>query len=198
MMRKGFVLIVIAGTVAWAQEVPETVDSSTPRELQIKIAEAAAPPAVSAKATVLVLGKAGYEVARQGTNRFTCLINRERKDTMEPECYDAEGAATTLKATRFVEEQRAKGVSEEKIATAVEAGYKSGRFKAPRRPGIVYMMSPYNRVFNPETKTVIRFPGHLMFYAPYLTAKDVGEGDGAPYLTSPGKPDNLMVVVPAK
>lgn len=78
----------------------------------------------------------------------------------------------------------------------MEAGYKSGRFKAPQRPGIVYMLSPYNRVFDPQRQQVIHFPGHLMFHAPYLTDKDVGKGEGAPYLTNPGKADNLMVVIP--
>jgi hypothetical protein len=183
-----------------AQELSsiETVDATTPREIQIQLAESAAPKEVSTAATILVLGKNGYEVARKGTNGFTCLISRQLVNTLEPECYDAEGTATTVKKDMFVEEQRAKGVSEEQIDKHVEAGYKSGKFKAPRRPGIVYMMSPYNRVLNPQNKQIIRFPGHLMFYAPNLTAKDVGEGEGAPYLTNPGKPDNLMVVVPAK
>ena len=84
-----------------------------------------------------------------------------------------------------------------KIKLEKEAGYKIKRFLAPRKPGIVYMMSPHNRVFDPSQGKIIAFPGHLMFYAPYLTAKDVGSGKGAPYLTAPGKPDNLMVVVPA-
>jgi hypothetical protein len=35
-----------------------------------------------------------------------------------------------------------------------------------------------------------------MFYAPNLTAKDVGSGPGAPYLVRPGHPDALMIVVP--
>jgi hypothetical protein len=196
-MRSRNLLVVVLAGIAFAQsDIPETVDASTPRALQVQIAEAAAPKEVSSAATILVLGRNGYEVARTGTNGFTCLINRERPDTMEPECYDAEGSATTLKATRFIEAQRARRVSEEQIAQQVEAGYKSGRFKAPQRPGIVYMMSPYNRVFDPGSKQIIRFPGHLMFYAPYLTAKDIGTGDSAPYLTAPGKPDNLMVVIP--
>ena len=37
-----------------------------------------------------------------------------------------------------------------------------------------------------------------MFYAPYLTEKDLGSGPGAPYLTAPGDPANVMVVVPAR
>jgi hypothetical protein len=60
------------------------------------------------------------------------------------------------------------------------------------------MMSDYNYVFDPDARRVIHFPGHLMFYAPYLTAKDVGSGPGAPYLVRPGHPENVMVVIPAK
>src|SRR5262245_17587706 len=107
-------LIVSISAVAQA-DIPDRIDASTPHDVQIRIAEAAAPKQVSSAATILVLGKNGYEVARVGTNGFTCLINRERPDTMEPECYDAEGSVTTLKVTRFVEAQRAKGISEEEI-----------------------------------------------------------------------------------
>jgi hypothetical protein len=174
----------------------QTVDAHTPREMQIRLAESAAPPAVASGSTIYVLGPNGYELARAGMNGFTCLVNRQLVNTMEPECYDVEGTATTLKTRFFVEEQRSKGINEQQIASAVELGYKEHRFIAPRRPGIVYMMSDHNFVFDPGEKKVIRFPGHLMFYAPYLTVKDVGEGPGAPYLTHPGAPDNVMVVVP--
>ena len=174
-----------------------SIDSHTPEEVQIALATAAGPN-VSEAATIYVLGPKGYRVARKGTNGFACLVERERLDTIEPECYDPEGVATVLRARVFVEEQRAAGVAEEKIHAAVDAGYQSGRFQAPRRPGIVYMMSDYNYVFDPDARQVIHFPGHLMFYAPYLTAKDVGSGPGAPYLVRPGHPENVMVVIPAK
>jgi hypothetical protein len=117
---------------------------------------------------------------------------------MEPECYDREGSRTTFLVRSFVEQQRAKGVSEDKIEQQIEAGYKSGKFKAPAKPGIVYMLSDSNYVFDPESKKVIHFPGHLMFYAPYATKETVGSGSGAPYIVNPGKPDALLIVVPAK
>jgi hypothetical protein len=98
----------------------------------------------------------------------------------------------------YVEEQRAKGVSDKRIENAVKAGYKSGKFRAPSKPGIVYMLSDYNQVLDPETGKIIHFPGHLMFYAPYATEKTVGSGEGAPYIVHPGEPDALMIVVPAK
>jgi hypothetical protein len=200
-MKTAVAILLLAALVSAQHEALtvddiHTIDAHTPRELQVRLAESAAPPGIASDASIYVLGPHGYELARAGTNDFTCLVNRQRADTMEPECYDAEGTATTLKARFFVEEHRSKGASEQQIATALELGYKQKRFLAPRRPGIVYMMSNHNFVFDPDDKKVIRFPGHLMFYAPYLTAKDVGTGPGAPYLTHPGAPDNVMVVVP--
>jgi hypothetical protein len=175
------------------------VDANTPRDRQISLAESAAPEDVGKHATIYILGKRGYEKAREGTNGFSCLVERERPDTMEPECYDAEGTATTLAVCFFTEEQRAHGTAEADISRKIEEGYRSGKFHAPSKSGIVYMLSTENHVFNPETGTVISFPGHLMFYAPYMTQKDLGgaAGPGMPYLVHPGQPDALMIVVPA-
>jgi len=178
-----------------------TVDANTPVDVQIALAESAGPP-VAATAAIYVLGTKGYTKARdgdpaQGRPGFTCLISRERPDTLEPECFDGEGTATVVPVRMFIEEQRAAGTSEERIEALVEEGYKQGRFKAPRKPGLVYMLSDHNYVFDPSRKAVIHFPGHLMFYAPYATQNDVGTGPGAPYLVAPGTPHALMVVVPA-
>jgi hypothetical protein len=118
---------------------------------------------------------------------------------MEPECYDAEGSATALLTRFYTEEQRARGKSESAIQTEIESGYKSGKFKAPRKFGIVYMMSEHNHVLNPETNQIIQFHPHLMFYAPYATDQDIGSpssSPGLPFIVHPGQPDALIVVVP--
>lgn len=179
------------------QTIPERVDGNTPADVQMQLITEAAPPDVVEHATIYILGAGGYQKTRVGTNGFSCLVLRERTDTIEPECYDAEGSATLLKADLYLEQQRAKGRNDEAIKKEIAAGYKSGRFKAPRKPGIVYMLSPHNRVFDPESQKVVSFPGHLMFYAPYATAKTVGAGKGAPYIVHSGEPDALLIVVPA-
>jgi len=203
-MRKvGWVatLIILAATVTSAQKQPTSqirFDSSTPRQRQIELAESAAPAEVSRRATIYVLSPHGYEKAREGTNGFSCLVERQYVTTMEPECFDAEGSQTTLLVRLRTEEWRAQGKSEDAIAAEIEEGYKSGKFIAPRKPGIVYMMSGENWVFDPESKRVIHFPGHLMFYAPYMTPQDLGYEKEAPlpYLVHPGAADTLMIVVP--
>jgi hypothetical protein len=171
------------------------IDARTPPEVQMALALSAGPP-VADKATVYVLGPKGYARAREGTNGFSCIVQRQRLDEISPQCFDAEGSATTLKVLLFVEEQRALGVADAQIQKDVDAGYQAGRFKAPGKAGLVYMLSPYNYLADPEDGTIVHFPGHLMFYAPYATRGDVGSGPGAPYVVNPGKADALMIVVP--
>jgi len=190
-------ILFCSGVCMGQQTLPERVDGNTPADVQMQFISEAAPPDVVEHATIYILAAGGYQKRRDGTNGFSCLVLRERPDTVEPECYDAEGSATLLKADLFLEKQRAKGRNDEAIRKEIAAGYRSGRFKAPSKPGIVYMLSPHNRVFDPESKKVISFPGHLMFYAPYATAKTVGGGKGAPYIVHPGEPDALLIVVPA-
>jgi len=189
--------VVAICSIALAQDLAK-IDAGTPRDVQVRIAKLAAPEEVTAHADIYVLGKQGYELAQRGDNGFSCMIEREKPDTMEPECYDAEGTSTTMKVRFYQEQERASGVSDQQIAQSIKAGYKSGKFKPPSKPGIVYMLSAYNYVLNPETRKIIHFPGHLMFYAPYATDKTVGSGEGAPYIVHPGEPDALMIVVPAK
>lgn len=173
-----------------------TITAETPAAVQIAIARAAG-PAVSANATIYVLGRHGYEQAQAGSNGFTCLIERTPRESMAPECFDATGTASIVRVVMFQEEERAKGVGEPEIAAAIAERYRKGTFLPPGRPGIVYMLSDYNNLVDPETQQKVHFPGHLMFYAPYLTVKDIGDGPGAPLMTNPGKPDNLLVVIPA-
>jgi hypothetical protein len=47
-------------------------------------------------ATIFTIGPKGYTKARDGRNGFTCLISRQHRDMLEPECFDAEGTATVV------------------------------------------------------------------------------------------------------
>jgi hypothetical protein len=182
------------------------VTHSTSREQQIQLAVSAAPTEVSSKAAVYVLGPKGYEKIREGTNGFSCLIERSFSGTTQtssaPACFDAEGSRTIMVAYLRREELRAQGKSEEQIKDDIAKGYKDGRFKVPG-PGFLYMMSSDNYVYNTESKESGFVPPHLMFYAPYKTAKDVGYESVSPamvpYLTGSGVgPESLLVVVAEK
>jgi hypothetical protein len=173
-------------------------DFSMPREDRIKLAESAAPSEVSSKATVYVLERSGYEKVREGTNGFTCFVDRQTPLNSEPTCFDAEGSATTFPTRLFAEDQRAKGKTEEQITAAIEEGYKNGKFIAPRKSGIVYMISDSAYILVPGNK-LAHVPPHLMFYAPYATDKDLGSPPSAanmPHLIRAGQPDAYIIVIP--
>lgn len=184
------------------ENLPKVMDASMPRDQQISIALSAGPKGVASNATVYVLGPKGYEIARQGTNGASCLVGRHflkpDETTIEPMCYDPEGSQTLLQVQLHAEELRSKGTSEDDIKTDVADGYKAGRFKAPSRPGVLYMLSIDNRLGPTSDLEKAHFPGHLMFYAPYLTGKDLGFDSVAPFLVNPGQPNGLMVVVPER
>ena len=189
------------GVFALAQsDMPKpTYDFSLSQEERIKLAESAAPPEISGKATVYLLEPKGYVKVRDGTNGFSCFVDRQTPWNSEPTCFDAEGTATTLSSRLFAEEERGKGKSEEQIQGEINEGYKSGRFKAPSKPGIVYMMSDNAFLLVPEKKQIVHVPPHLMFYAPYATDKDIGSPPPArnmPHLIRPGQPDAYIIVIP--
>jgi hypothetical protein len=175
-------------------------DFSLPKEERIKLAESAAPPEISSKATLYLLERTGYVKVREGTNGFSCFVDRQTPFNLEPTCFDAEGSATTLLTRIFVEEQRAHGKKEDEISAALAAGYKSGKFLVPRKPGIVYMLSTNGYLLIPGKDQLVQIPPHLMFYAPYATSKDIGSppsGADMPRIIREGQPDAYIIVMAA-
>jgi hypothetical protein len=202
-MRKMLSIVVLLGA-----NVPAVVQTDTPkpaydftwpREERIKLAESAAPPEIANHATVYLLERTGYVKIREGTNGFSCLVDRQTPLNLEPTCFDAEGSATTLPTRLYVEELRAKGKSEEQIKAEIDEGYRSGKYKTPSKPGIVYMMSDKGHLLVPGTNKLVAIPPHLMFYAPYATDKDIGSPPAArnmPRVIRPGQPDAYIIVIP--
>ena len=189
----------MAGVLCAQTILKPAYDFSLPREERIKLAQSAAPPEISGKATVYLLEPTGYVKVRDGSNGFSCFVDRQTPLNQEPTCFDAEGSATTLLTRIFVEEQRAAGKKEEEITAELQAGYKSGKFLAPRKPGIVYMMSSNGYLLVPGQSQLVHIPPHLMFYAPYATAKDIGSPPAAanmPRIIREGQPDAYIIVVP--
>jgi len=189
-----------AGAQVPYDQLPKIFDASMPRDQQISLALSAGPEAVREKASVYVLGPKGYEKAREGTNGVSCLVGRHfanpSETTVEPMCYDAEGSQTLLLVELYQAELRAKGTSEADIKTDVANGYKDGRFKPPSKPGVLYMLSSDNRLGPTPDHRTVHVPGHFMFYAPFMTGKDLGYDSEAPFLVQPGLPDAKMVVFP--
>src|ERR1700729_2354642 len=78
------------------------------RDAEIALARSAAPPSISQDATVMVLGRHGYETAVEGKNGFVCLVERAWNGSFEkdrefwnpknqgPDCLNPPSARTVL------------------------------------------------------------------------------------------------------
>lgn len=167
-----------------------------PRDREIQLAESAGPPGLIRDAAIYVLEPQGYTMARGGSSGFSCLVGRERPDTLEPMCFDPEGSQTILPAVLDAARFRGQGLGEEEIGRRIAEGYQAGRYRAPRRAGITYMLSKENLVFNGQK--VISYPPHVMIFAPYVTNKDIGadfKNRWLPWVLGEGTPHAYIMVV---
>ena len=153
-----------------AQPLPELL----PPEQEIALALSAAPEHLRNNAGVYVLKRNGFVKVRESTNGFTCIVNRDHPLNQKPVCFDAEGTATILPKILRVGELLMQGKAMSEINADIAEGFRTGKYIAPRRLGVAYMLSGDIRNYNPHTGKVESFPPHVMFYAPNLTNADLG------------------------
>lgn len=174
-----FSIVVAAG----AAEAADTTLEPMPAPLEARFALSAAPPSLRERATVHLLDpKTGYHLSREGTSGVTCIVQRTawelsdfRDDIYIPLCYDAEGTRTYLRYIMDVALLRAQGLSPAALKIEIEKRYRDGTYKVPDKAGLSYMVAPiFRTVGPPEMKVVTMSMPHVMFYAPYITNKDIG------------------------
>jgi len=220
-MRKVQTIIVIAGLLfslaanAGNKQTPKDMKKiePLPRDLEIQLALSALPPHLRDNATVYVLNpNKGFEVARKGTNGFHAFVARTgddtfrgswplteyRDDILYPIAFDSAGAKAQMRVFFDAAEMQAKGTPPAELKKIIKDRYKKGYYKAPKRAGISYMLSPILRTyFNPEesdTVVTMNYP-HVMYYAPNVSNEDIGGGKLGgmyPFVIMPG-PHGYMI-----
>lgn len=170
-------------------------------DYETALARSAAPPEVSADATVLLYRPGvGYEVGSEGAGDVTCLVNRSRAGALEPHCFDREGSATILRIHLREAELRERGEDPDAIQAEIDRGIRSGELRLPARPAMSYMMSSEQVLISDDGRNVGAWKPHLMIYVPYLTAEALGLGGEpstrAAVVVDPGTAlANIMIVV---
>ena len=170
------------------------------RTLEMDLARSAAPPRVSAEATVLLWNGSGFEVGHEGSNGVTCYVARSWPDSLEPHCFDEEGARTILPIHLRQMELWHQGTRGEQIEAVIAEGLRTGEFRLPSRPAMSYMMSAGQELISDEGQPAGAWRPHLMIYFPYLTDEAIGlsgpPSAEAAMIVDPGTPlSNILVVV---
>ena len=163
------------------------------RDAEIALARSAAPPSVAQDATVMVLGRQGYETAVEGKNGFVCNVDRSWMDQFEnspefwnpkrvgPVCYNPQAARTLLPITLIRTKLALAGKSKAEMTEGMKAAIEKGELPALEPGGMAYMLSKQGFL----NSRCGNCSPHLMFYVPVKDAHTWGAaplGTDAPVL----------------
>ena len=171
-----------------------------PRDREIALARSAGPASVTRGARVYVLTDKGYVVADSGNTGAACYVSRSWPESLEPHCFDAEGAATILPMDMRRVELLSAGRSIAEVEREIADGLIAGTYRLPERPATSYMMSCAQQLISDEGQAVGKWRSHLMIYFPYLTNESIGMAAGpdlrAAVVVNPGSPEaNIMIPI---
>lgn len=170
-----------------------------PRAEEIALARSAAPPSVSDAASVYVFTDTGYALAHRGTSGAACYVSRSWPESLEPHCFDAEGAATIMRLHMREVMLLHGGMSPDEARRTLGAEIAEGKWQLPAKPVTSYMMSAEQQLISDDGRPVGAWRPHVMIYYPWMDDPSAG---GTPDLaagivTDPGTPfSSLMFVVP--
>jgi hypothetical protein len=161
-----------AASALGAQKAPDvTPYLIADRAAEIALARTAAPPAISGKATVLILTPTGYTEAAHGTNGFTCVVMRSfsaapndpgfwNPRVSAPHCFNPPAVRTILPAMLAQIDWALAGATPAQLNARIRQAYAAKRFSMPAAGAMAYMLSPKQHLSDADP----HWMPHLMFY----------------------------------
>ena len=163
------------------------------REAEIVLARSAAPESISRDATILVLGRQGYETAVHGKNGFVCMVGRGwgaafdwpefwNPKVRAPDCMNPQAARSILPIVYLRTRMVMAGRSKADMVSAVKAAFENKQLPDLESGAMDYMMSKSAYLTDEGEHNL----PHVMFYTRVKDGKDWGSGAaGSPVMSSP-------------
>jgi hypothetical protein len=163
------------------------------RESEIALARSAAPESISGNATILVLGRTGYDAAVVGTNGFVCMVDRgwtgpfDWPELWNPKiraatCLNPQAARSILPIVHMRTTMVLAGRSTAEVISALTAAFENERLPNLERDAMSYMTSKSSYLTDEGAHNI----PHLMFYTHVTNSKNWGSGAAdSPVLSSP-------------
>ena len=201
-----------------AQQATSTYPSMAPveqylmpsRDAEIALARTAAPDSISRDATILVLGKRGYETAVEGKSGFVCIVERAWTAPLDnaefwnpknrsPICYNPPAVHSVLPLTLKRAELVMAGKSKAQIEELTQAAWAKKELPTTLKPGaMAYMLSKEAYLTDEGSHNL----AHLMFYTPVMDkatwGADVANSPVILLQSGPPEPFTLFIVPTGK
>lgn len=156
------------------------------RDTEIAMAQSAAPDSIAKDASVMVLGRHGYETAVVGNNGFVCVVGRSwalpknnpaywDPKIHGPICLTAPGARSYLPVYLRMTALAIAGKSSTQIEDAIVDAVAKAELPTPEPGSLSYMMSKQGYL-----NATIKGPWlpHVMIFVPEIDPKSLGSGLG--------------------
>jgi len=193
-------IISIAGGVSRAAAQSDPYPRMAPadqylmdKNAEIQLARSAAPESISGDASVVVLGRQGYETAVEGKNGFVCMVGRSWTAAFDwPEfwnpkvraadCMNPQAAHSILPIAVLRSRLVMAGRSKAEMLSALKAAFEKKQLPAFESGAMDYMMSKSAYLTDADGHNL----PHVMFYSTTEDAKDWGSGAaGSPVMSAP-------------
>src|SRR5512146_2208359 len=156
-----FAALIFSVSTPWRMQAQDTSEPSAmlplnhylmDRDTEIAMARSAAPPSIGKDATIMVLGRHGYETAVEGKNGFACLVGRSwdlpknnpafwDPKIHGPICLSAPAVRSFLPIYLKKTELAIAGRSNDQIEDVIIDAIAKGALPTPEPGSVSYMMS---------------------------------------------------------
>lgn len=213
MFARVAILLSLAASATSAQQsnYPPLDEYLLTRDAEVALARSAAPASISGRATIKILTRSGYEVARQGENGFVCMVMRGwtaptytpapfrnlvyDPTVLAPICFDPEAVRTVMPYYELRTRLGIEGKTPDQIASTIEAAFATGKLPKRGTVSFAYMWSADQNL----APGIGHWHPHMMVFAPYYTNAMLGDNDFAkplPFVSDDAGTPFAVVVVP--
>ena len=163
------------------------------RTAEIELARSAAPDSISRDATILVLGRQGYETAVKGKNGFVCMVGRAwgaafdwaefwNPKVRAADCMNPQAARSILPIAYLRARMVMAGRSKAEMVSAVKAAFENKHLPVLEDGAMDYMMSKSAYLTDEGEHNL----PHVMFYTRVKDGSDWGSNlEGSPVMSAP-------------
>jgi hypothetical protein len=163
------------------------------RNAEILLARSAAPDSISSDATILVLGRQGYETAVRGKNGFVCMVERSWMEAFDSpefwnpkvrgaECLNRQAARSILPIANLRTTMVMAGPSKAEILSALKAAFEKKQLPDLENGAMAFMMSKSAYLFDAGDHN----GPHVMIFTSLEDGKDWGAwASGSPVFSGP-------------
>lgn len=171
------------------------------RDAEVTLARSAAPPAISAEAEVMVMGRAGYTTVAKGKNDFVCLVERSwaapsdnpefwNPKVRSPICFNPAGARSVLPSYLLKTKLVLAGKPKMEVVRELASAFDSKTLPPLEPAAMCYMQSKHQYVNDGGRN----WHPHLMFFVQGDAARNWGANlPGSPVIAL-NDPDERMTI----